>query len=272
MSFSDGLSVVIQICYRAVVENGQSAPAKCGFAGVPTFLWYCADMTAGANSLHFRHAATGQHTAHAAHHFGHSAFCGEFLHHLLHLLVLLDQATDVLHLGAGTHGDPTFARTTDQLRVAALGRGHGIDDGFHLLELLLCRALGIAHLRQVHATHVRQLVHQAAKAAHVLHLLQLVTEVFEVEALALLQLLGQLIGLVLVEGRFSLLDQAEHVAHAEDTRGDPLRVERFERFALLAHTNELDRLAGDGADRQCGTAARRRRPCGRAHRAAAPRG
>ena len=29
----------------------------------------------------------------AAHHLGHSAFCGEFLHHLLHLLVLLDQAT-----------------------------------------------------------------------------------------------------------------------------------------------------------------------------------
>jgi hypothetical protein len=51
MSFSGGLSVAIQICYRAVVENGQSAPAKCGFAGDPTFLWYCADISDGADSL-----------------------------------------------------------------------------------------------------------------------------------------------------------------------------------------------------------------------------
>ena len=53
---------------------------------------------------------------------------------------------------------------------------------------------------------------------------------------------------------FGLLDQAEHVAHAEDARSDTLRVERFERFALLAHTDELDRLAGDGTHRQGGTA------------------
>jgi len=39
MSFSDGLSAAIKICYRAVVENGQSAPAKCGFAGDPTSVW-----------------------------------------------------------------------------------------------------------------------------------------------------------------------------------------------------------------------------------------
>ena len=168
--------------------------------------------------------------------------------------MLLDQATDVLHLGAGTHGDPAFARTADQLRVAALGRGHGIDDGFHLLELFLCRALGIAHLRQVHTADVRQLVHEATEAAHVLHLLQLIAEVFEVEALALLQLLGQLVGLVLVECRFGLFDQAEHVAHAKDPRSDTLRVERLKGFGLLAHTDELDRLAGDGTNGQCGTA------------------
>ncbi len=39
MSFSGGLSDAMQICYRAVVENGQSAPAKCGFAVDPTSLW-----------------------------------------------------------------------------------------------------------------------------------------------------------------------------------------------------------------------------------------
>ncbi|MGF6284588.1 hypothetical protein ABH912_005162 [Pseudomonas sp. BT76 TE3572] len=39
MTFSGSLSVAIKICYRAVVENGQSAPAKCGFAGDPTSVW-----------------------------------------------------------------------------------------------------------------------------------------------------------------------------------------------------------------------------------------
>ncbi|MDG6404648.1 hypothetical protein QCD79_33115, partial [Pseudomonas quasicaspiana] len=35
-----------------------------------------------------------------------------------------------------------------------------------------------------------------------------------------------------------LLDQAEHVAHAQDSRRNTVRVERLERIALLAHTDE----------------------------------
>ncbi|MNQ65492.1 hypothetical protein D3C85_799480 [compost metagenome] len=168
--------------------------------------------------------------------------------------MLLDQAADILHLGAGAHRDAALARTADHFRVATLGGGHGVDDRLHLLELLLRRALGVAHLREVDAAQHRQLVHQAAEAAHVLHLLQLVAEVFEVEALALLDLLRELLGLLAVHGLLGLLDQAEHVAHAEDARGHAIGMERIERFALLAHAEELDRLAGDGAHRQCGTA------------------
>src|SRR5207253_1471782 len=217
-------------------------------------VWGSADITADAKTLHFRHTAAGQHSAHAAHHFRHSAFGGEFFHHLLHLLVLLDQATDVLHLGTGTHSDPTFARTTDQLRVTALGRGHGVDDGFHLLELLLCCALGIAHLRQIHTTDIWQFVHETAEAAHVLHLLQLIAEVFEIETFTFLELFRQFFGFIFIKGLLGLLDKAEHVAHAEDPRSDPLRVERIERIALLAHTDELDRLAGNRTHRQRSTA------------------
>jgi hypothetical protein len=47
MTFSGGLSAAIQICYRAVVENGQSAPAKRGFAGDPASLRVCAGATTG---------------------------------------------------------------------------------------------------------------------------------------------------------------------------------------------------------------------------------
>ena len=86
--------------------------------------------------------------------------------------------------------------------------------------------------------------------------MQLVAEVFQVEALALLDLLRQLLGLVAVEVLLGLFDQAEHVAHAEDARGHAVGMERIERFALLAHAEELDRLAGDRPYRERGTATR----------------
>jgi len=44
MSFSGAYRRAIQICYRAIAEDGQSAPAKCGFAGDPTSVWGCADL------------------------------------------------------------------------------------------------------------------------------------------------------------------------------------------------------------------------------------
>ena len=58
-----------------------------------------------------------------------------------------------------------------------------------------------------------------------------------------------------VEGLLGLLDQGEHVAHAEDARGHPVGVEDVEVVELLAVGREHDRLAGDRRDRQRGTAA-----------------
>ena len=52
-----------------------------------------------------------------------------------------------------------------------------------------------------------------------------------------------------------LLDQGEHVAHAEDARGHPVGVEDVEVLELLAVGGEHDRLAGDLAHRQRGAAA-----------------
>ena len=167
--------------------------------------------------------------------------------------MLLDQPPNVLHLSTGAHGDTALARTADNFRIATFGRRHRVDDRLHLLELLLGRHLRAAHLRQIDTTHGRQLVHQAAQATHILHLLQLIAEVFEVEAFTLLQLLRQLVGFFLVQGLLGLLDQAEHVTHAENPRGNPVRMEGFERIALLTHAEELDRLAGDRAHGQCRT-------------------
>jgi hypothetical protein len=55
-----------------------------------------------------------------------------------------------------------------------------------------------------------------------------------VEALALGELARQLVGLLLVDLVLDLLHQRHHVAHAEDARGQPLRMEGLQRVGLLA--------------------------------------
>ena len=96
--------------------------------------------------------------------------------------------------------------------------------------------------------------HQVAERAHLLDLLHLFEEVVEGE-LPLHQLRGGLFGLVGFEGLFGLLDQGEHVAHAEDASRHPVGVELLELGELLAGGGEGDRAADDLLDRQRGTAA-----------------
>ena len=90
--------------------------------------------------------------------------------------------------------------------------------------------------------------------AHLAHLLELVEEVLEGE-LGAAELGLHLRRLLLVEGLLGLLDEAEHVAHAEDAAGHAVGVEDVEVVELLAGADELDGLAGDGADAERGAAA-----------------
>jgi len=53
-----------------------------------------------------------------------------------------------------------------------------------------------------------------------------------------------------------LLDQRQHIAHAEDALRHPFGVEGFQPVGLFADADELERLAGDVAHRQRRTAAR----------------
>ena len=62
-----------------------------------------------------RSALATHHAAEAAHHLLHAA-AFHFLHHLLHLLVLLQQAVEILHLGAGALGDAALAEVPKELR------------------------------------------------------------------------------------------------------------------------------------------------------------
>ena len=90
--------------------------------------------------------------------------------------------------------------------------------------------------------------------AHLLDLLHLVEEVVEGE-LPLEQLGGGLLGLVLLEDLLGLLDEGEHVAHAEDAPGQAIGVEQVEVVELLAGGGEGDGPAHDLLDRERGTAA-----------------
>ena len=82
---------------------------------------------------------------------------------------------------------------------------------------------------------------------HLLELGHLVEEVLQVELL-LAQLFLQLPGLLLVVALLGLVDEGEHVAHAQDARGHAVGVEGLEVLELLAHADELDGLAGDRLD------------------------
>src|SRR3990170_8789305 len=65
----------------------------------------------------------------------------------------------------------------------------------------------------------------------------------------------QLLLLVLGDRRLGLLDQRQHIAHAEDPRRHPIRVEVLELIEFLADGDELDRLAGYRLHRERGATA-----------------
>ena len=91
------------------------------------------------------------------------------------------------------------------------------------------------------------------KGAELSYLLHLREEIVEREV-RLAQLLLHLLGFFRIERGLRLLDEGEHVAHAEDARRHAVWMERLKRFKLLAHADELDRAARDRLDRQRRTA------------------
>ena len=65
------------------------------------------------------------------------------------------------------------------------------------------------------------------------------------------QLLLKLQGLLLVEVLLRLLNEGEHVAHAQDAAGHAVGVEDLDLVQLFAHAHKLDGFAGDRLDGQC---------------------
>src|SRR5204862_3686450 len=173
------------------------------------------------------------------------------LHQLRHLLASLEQLVDLLDLGAAPAGDPLPARAVDQVRQRPLARRHREDDPLDTRELLL---VDLVEALELVAEAGNQL-HDALERAHSAEHLVALQEVVERE-LALHHPALELLALVLLDSRLGLLNQAEHVAHAENPRRHPVRVEVLEQVDLLADRDELDRLARDRLDRERRAAAR----------------
>ena len=158
-----------------------------------------------------------------------------------------------LNVGAAAGGDSAFAGAVDHVREVSLLRRHGVDDGVHAAILAVVHAL--AHgLGDV--AHAGQLFEHAVHPAHGEHLLQLLLEIHQVEFAAALHLAHQAVGLALVDLAFRFFDQRQHVAHAEDARGDAIWMERLQRVGPLAGAQELDGFAGDGPHGERCTATR----------------
>src|SRR6056297_3138053 len=169
------------------------------------------------------------------------------LHHLAHLLVVLHQPIHVLHGRARAACDPPPTAGVEQLGAGPLALGHAGDDRLDAADLALVhlRAVGNQLVRAGdHAEDVRERAHLLELAHLHQHVLQ--GEVAEVLEVALV--------LVLALERLGLLDQREHVAHAEDPAGDAVGAERLEPVETLADAGAVDRLAGDVLGRQRGAA------------------
>src|SRR3954454_20465533 len=151
------------------------------------------------------------------------------LHHLRHLLARLDQLVDLFDGRARAGGDPLAARGVDDMWDAPLVRRHRQDDCLDLPELAI---VDLAEALQLLAEAGDYLEH-ALQRPHAADHLVAREEVVEAE-LALHHAALELLLLVLLDRRLGALDQREDVAHAEDPRRHPVRVEPVERIELLA--------------------------------------
>ena len=143
--------------------------------------------------------------------------------------------------------DPDVTRRT---KVGYLPEERGLYKKMKVLELLTF----LAEIRGVKRGEGRKragewlallnaaiLLHRAAKGFHRLHLFQ---KILQCEG-ALAQLFLHAPGFILLNSLSRLLNQTDHIPHAQNTTGHAFRMERLKFIKLLAHANKLYRPTGD---------------------------
>ena len=132
--------------------------------------------------------------------------------------------------------------------VVPLLRRHRVDHRFDVLELLAVERLAVrGQLLQI--SHPRDHPENLFERPHLLDRPQLVAKILERELVAA-QLLFELLGVLDRDRFFRLLDERQHVAHAEHARDDAIGMERLEILQPLAAAGKRDRHADDADDRQ----------------------
>ena len=174
------------------------------------------------------------------------------LHHLAHLVELLDQLVDVLDLGPRAVRDPFAPRAVDRSpgwraragvieRMIASTRSSSPSSTSAFFSCFIAPIPGSIPIRPLSGPILRTWRICWRKSSSV--------------NWSRFEFLLQVLGLALVDLLLGFLDQAEHVAHAEDPRGHAVGVEALEGLQLLAGRGEEDRLAGHRLDRERGAAA-----------------
>jgi hypothetical protein len=151
---------------------------------------------------------------------------------------------EIVEFGDGdtaAFGDSAAAAGIEDLRVAPFDGCHCADHGFHVAEFLFALAhVGLFHRLGATGQHADNIL----EGPKLFHLPQLKQEIVEGE-LALAHLLLESFGVFEVDRFSGAFDEADDVAHAEDARGHPFGMERFEIVEFLADANEFDRLSRD---------------------------
>src|SRR6266849_893946 len=180
-----------------------------------------------------------------AFHFGAGGHGAVLLHHGAHLEVLLEDGVDVLDGGAAALGDALAAFAVDDVVVAALLVGHGIDDGFDARELALVdfRILG----KILERTQLGEHVDDFFERAHLANLLELIAEIFQREFF-FSKLAFKIGGGFFIDGLFHAFDERHEVAHAEYAGYDAVRIKTFKGVVFFAEADEFYGRAGDFAD------------------------
>ncbi|CKR91769.1 Uncharacterised protein [Mycobacterium tuberculosis] len=102
--------------------------------------------------------------------------------------------------------------------------------------------------RVLHLSRAGQHAQQVADRAHLAYREHLLEEVLQGQ-LAGADLGCGLLGLLCIEDLLGLFDQAQHIAHAQDATGHPVRVEDVEVLQLLPGGGEKDWNTGHFAHR-----------------------
>ena len=136
---------------------------------------------------------------------------------------MFEQSVDVLHLQAASGGYPLFPGIIEDFRVVPLVRGHGQDNGLGAGQLLFVHLSALQGFAAGSGDHGRDVGH----TAHILELKQLVVKICQ-RQFAGTHFLLQLLGLFFIETLLGLFNQAQHVAHAQQTGGHAVRVKGFD--------------------------------------------